>query len=404
MHNQNGANFTFPHKSTYTESVMAKMCPKAGACGACAFNGIKYSKQLEKKQAYVEDLLLQFGPVAPIIGMTEPFFYRNKVQSVFGYSPKGELVSGIYREGTHKLIPVRDCMIEDREADSVLATIRDLVKSFGIPPYDEDSHTGAIRHVLIRRAVATDQTLVVLVSGSPTFRPKDAFVREIVSRHPSVKTVLLHINNQDTSMVLTDGPVRILYGEGFIQDELCGLSFRISARSFYQVNATQAAKLYTIAMRMARFKGNESVIDAYCGTGTIGLIASSWGAGHVTGIELNPDAVEDAIFNAKLNNLENVSFVCADASTEMKKMAKEGIKVDTVFLDPPRSGSDERFLSSLIRLSPKTVIYISCNPETLARDLRYLTSMGPYKMVGAQPVDMFPQTSHIETIALMSRI
>lgn len=403
MHNKIGSNFTFPHKSPYTETVMAKMCPKAGACGGCALNGIKYSKQLEKKQAYVDDLLLPFGPVAPIIGMSEPFFYRNKVQSVFGYDKKGEIVSGIYREGTHKLIPVRDCMIEDQEADAVLATIRDLVKSFAIPPYDEDSHTGAIRHVLIRRAVATDQTLVVLVSGSPTFRPKDAFVREIVRRHPSVKTVLLHINNQDTSMVLTDGPIRTLYGEGFIQDNLCNLSFRISARSFYQVNATQAAKLYTIAMRMARFKGNENVIDAYCGTGTIGLIASSWGAGHVTGIELNPDAVEDAVFNASLNGLQNVSFICADASVEMKKMAKEGAKVDVVFLDPPRSGSDERFLASLIKLSPKTVIYISCNPETLARDLRYLTKMGPYKMVGAQPVDMFPQTSHIETCVLLCK-
>ena len=403
MHNKIGSNFTFPHKSPYTEAVMAKMCPKAGACGGCALNGIKYSKQLEKKQAYVDDLLLPFGPVAPIIGMAEPFFYRNKVQSVFGYGQKGEIVSGIYREGTHKLIPVRDCMIEDQEADAVLATIRDLVKSFSIPPYDEDSHTGAIRHVLIRRAVATDQTLVVLVSGSPTFRPKDAFVREIVRRHPSVKTVLLHINNQDTSMVLTDGPIRTLYGEGFIQDNLCNLSFRISARSFYQVNATQAAKLYTIAMRMARFKGNENVIDAYCGTGTIGLIASSWGAGHVTGIELNPDAVEDAVFNASLNNLQNVSFICADASVEMKKMAKEGAKVDVVFLDPPRSGSDERFLASLIKLSPKTVIYISCNPETLARDLRYLTKMGPYKMIGAQPVDMFPQTPHVETCVLLCK-
>ena len=403
VHNKIGSNFTFPHKSPYTEAVMAKMCPKAGACGGCALNGIKYSKQLERKQALVEDLLLPFGPVASILGMSEPFFDRNKVQSVFGYDKKGEIVSGIYREGTHKLIPVRDCMIEDQEADAVLATIRDLVKSFSIPPYDEDSHTGAIRHVLIRRAVATDQTLVVLVSGSPMFRPKDAFVREIVRRHPSVKTVLLHINNQDTSMVLSDGPIRTLYGEGFIQDNLCNLSFRISARSFYQVNATQAAKLYTIAMRMARFKGNENVIDAYCGTGTIGLIASSWGAGHVTGIELNPDAVEDAVFNASLNNLQNVSFICADASVEMKKMAKEGAKVDVVFLDPPRSGSDERFLASLIRLAPKTVIYISCNPETLARDLRYLTKMGPYKMLGAQPVDMFPQTAHIESCVLLER-
>ena len=388
----------------YTPIVMARMCPKAGACGACNYNGIKYSKQLDKKQEFVDSLLLPFGPVAPIIGMEDPFFYRNKVQAVFGYNSKGEVVSGIYREGTHKLIPVRDCMIEDKEADSVLATIRDLVKRFGITPYDEDLQTGAIRHVLIRRAVATDQTLVVIVSGSHTFRPKDAFVREIVKKHPSVRTVLLHINDQKTSMVLSDGPCKVLYGDGWIQDEMCGLKFRISARSFYQVNAIQAARLYTIAMRMARFKGNESVIDAYCGTGTIGLIASSWGAGHVTGIELNPDAVADAKENARLNGLESVDFICADASSHMKEMAKSGVTADTVFLDPPRSGSDERFLASLIRLNPKTVVYISCNPETLARDLRYLTKMGPYRMVGAQPVDMFPQTSHVETVVLLSRV
>ena len=383
---------------------MAKMCPKAGACGACAYNGVKYSKQLERKQELVDSLLRPFGPVAPILGMENPFNYRNKVQSVFGTDLRGNMVSGIYREGTHKLIPVRDCMLEDIEADSVLATIRELLKLFKVPPYDEDLRTGVIRHVLIRRAVSTNQTLVVLVSGSHTFKPKDAFIRELVSRHPSVKTILLNINDQKTSMVLSDGPCKVIYGEGWIEDELCGLRFRISAKSFYQVNAYQAARLYTIAMRMARFKGSEYVIDAYCGTGTIGLIAASWGAGSVTGIELNPSAVEDAKANAELNNITNASFICADASAELKRMAKEGSTADVVFLDPPRSGSDERFLASVIKLSPKTVIYISCNPETLARDLRYLTKMGPYKMVGAQPVDMFPQTGHVETVALISHI
>ena len=379
------------------------MCPKAGACGGCAYNGVRYSKQLERKQDLVESLLLPFGPVAPIIGMENPFFYRNKVQSVFGTDARGNLVSGIYREGTHKLIPVRGCMLEDAEADAVLATILELLKSFRVPAFDEDTGSGVIRHVLIRRAVATDRTLVVLVSGSRTFRPKEAFIRDLVKKHPSVKTVLLNINDRKTSMVLSDGPCTVLYGEGWIEDVLCGLRFRISAKSFYQVNASQAARLYTIAMRMARFKGNESVIDAYCGTGTIGLVATSWGAGHVTGIELNSSAVEDAVENARINGIENATFICADASAELKKMAKEGARADVVFLDPPRSGSDERFLASLIKLAPETVIYISCNPETLARDLRYLTKMGPYRMVGAQPVDMFPQTSHIETCVLLGK-
>ena len=387
---------------------MAKQCPRAGACGACQLNGVKYSTQLARKQAFVEEQLGCFGPVAPIIGMENPFHYRNKVQSVFGLNSKGELINGIYRLGTHKLIPIRDCMIEDEEADSILETIRQLAKERGIEPYDEDFGTGVLRHVLIRRAVSTNQTLVVLVSGCPRFRPKDSFAHEIARRHPSVKGVLLHLNDEKTSMVLSSNPCKLIWGQGWIEDELCGLRFRISAKSFYQVNPTQAARLYTIAMRMARLSQTDVVVDAYCGTGTIGLIASKWGAGRVLGIELNPSAVEDARENAALNGIENASFVCGDASEVLKAMSKGSLEgydstADVVFIDPPRSGSDERFLSSVIRLAPKTIVYISCNAQTLARDLRYLTTMGPYRMYGAQPVDMFPQTTHVETVALLTR-
>ncbi len=407
---------------------MAKQCPRAGACGACQLNGVKYSTQLSRKQAYVESLLSCFGPVAPIIGMENPFHYRNKVQSVFGLNSKGEVINGIYRLGTHKLIPIRDCMIEDEEADSILETIKSLVKARGIEPYDEDRQVGAIRHVLIRRAVSTNQSLVVIVSGSPKFRPKESFAQEIAKRHPSVKGVLLNVNAEKTSMVLSDGPCKLIWGQGWIEDELCGLRFRISAKSFYQVNSVQAAKLYTIAMRMARLSEKETVIDAYCGTGTIGLISSRWGAGHVIGIELNESAVADAIENAALNGISNATFLCGDASAILKDMAKGHVwfgedgnnligldppnkagftqisKADVLFMDPPRSGSDERFLSSVIKISPKTIVYISCNPQTLARDLRYLTINGPYHMVGAQPVDLFPQTEHVETVVLMSRV
>lgn len=398
---------------------MAKQCPRSGACGACQLNGVKYSTQLARKQAFVEEQIGCFGPVAPIIGMENPFHYRNKVQSVFGLNSKGEVINGIYRLGTHKLIPIRNCMIEDEEADSILETIRFLVKERMIEPYDEDLGTGALRHVLIRRAVATNQSLVVLVSGSPKFRPKDSFALEIARRHPSVKGVLLHLNDEKTSMVLSSNPCKLIWGQPWIEDELCGLRFRISAKSFYQVNPVQAARLYTIAMRMARLSKTDFVVDAYCGTGTIGLIASKWGAGRVLGIELNPSAVEDARENAALNGIENASFVCGDASEVLKALSRgsfdgvscfEGFDVsplprsaDVVFLDPPRSGSDERFLASVIRLAPKTIVYISCNAQTLARDLRYLTTMGPYRMYGAQPVDMFPQTTHVEAIVSLQR-
>ncbi len=378
-----------------------KQCPKSGSCGACAFNGVKYSKQLQEKQKYVEKQIAKFGPVAPILGMADPFYYRNKIQSVFGTDSKGNIVNGIYRQGTHSIIPVSGCMLEDKEGDAVLSSVKEFVKKRKITAYDEDEHKGFLRHVLIRRGVATNQTMVVLVVSSFNFKQKNDFVRELTQKHPSVKTILLNRNTEQTSMVLSDEPEKIIYGDGYIVDELCGLHFRISAKSFYQVNPYQTAKLYTIAMRMARFKGNEKVIDAYCGTGTIGLIASQY-AKEVVGIELNPQAVADAENNAQINNISNVSFITADASLKLKEMAKNKESADVVFMDPPRSGSDERFLASLIKLSPKTIIYISCNPETLSRDLRYLCNMSNYSVIGAQPVDMFPQTSHLETVVLLS--
>lgn len=382
---------------------MAKTCAKAGACGGCCFSGTKYSLQLEKKQAYIEKLLGRYCKVAPIYGMEDPFYYRNKVQSVFGCDRNGKLISGIYRYGTHHLIEVHSCMIENRIADEVLMSVRDLARRFGLSAYDEDRGTGFLRHVLVKIAVATGQVMVVLVTSTYDFKQSRSFVSQLVERHPQIKTVLINKNDEKTSMVLSGEPVKILYGDGYITDELCGLSFRISARSFYQVNPVQAARMYTCAMRMARLTGNEKVIDAYCGTGTIGLIASSFGAGEVVGIELNGDAVSDANENARLNGITNATFICDDASSCLKEMAKNGESADVVFMDPPRAGSDERFLSSVIKLSPKTIVYISCNPDTLERDLRYLTKMSSYRVIGIQPVDLFPQTEHVETVVLLSK-
>lgn len=380
---------------------MARQCPKAQACGGCAYNGVKYSQQLEIKQNLVNDLIGPFCPVAPIYAMEDPFYYRNKVQSVFGISRSGQTVSGIYRKGTHNLIPVSTCMIEDRMADHILQTVRTLVRRFGIMPYDEDSCKGFLRHVLIRISRSTGQAMVVLVASAFRFPQEKGFVKALLEAEPSVTTVLINKNSEKTSMVLSDLPERILCGSGYIEDVLCNLRFRISAKSFWQVNSVQAQRMFNAAMRMVRFKGNEHVIDAYCGTGAIGLIAASRAA-SVTGIELNPSAVEDAKINAKINGIENSSFICGDASDVIKDMASEHVPCDVLFLDPPRSGSTEKFLAAAMRLAPKTIIYISCNPETLARDLRYIVSRGMYRALGAQPVDMFPQTSHCETVCLLT--
>ncbi len=366
--------------------------------------GIKYSEQLERKQDYICSLLQKFGPVAPIKGMENPYYYRNKVQSVFGTDRKGNTINGIYRAGTHQIIDVKSCMIEDKDADAVLSTIKTLVKTLGLRPYDEDLKTGFLRHVLIRKAVATGQIMVVLVVSSYRFKTQDRFVRTLTEKHPQIRSILLNRNTEKTSMVLGEGEEKIIYGDGFIEDILCGLRFRISAKSFYQVNHTQAEKLFTVAMRMARFSGNETVIDAYCGTGTIGLIAAKSGAKSVLGIELNPSAVADAERNASLNNIQNASFICGDAGEKLKELAKQKKSCDVLFMDPPRAGSDERFLASVIKLSPKTLIYISCNPETLERDLRYILKMSDYRVVGFQGVDMFPQTDHIETVILLNNL
>jgi len=379
-------------------------CPLFPRCGACDYLDISYSTQLKMKQTMLEEYLDKFQVVAPVIGMDNPYHYRNKVQAVFGYDRKGGVISGIYQKGTHYLIGVKNCLLEDEVATEILREIRILVNKLHIEIYDEDANTGFLRHVLIRRSPTTKQVMVILVGSQYKFSQEKAFVNLLVRKFPFITSVQLNKNDEDTSMVLSENPERLLWGEEKIEDELCGLRFKISSKSFYQVNSAQAEKLYNVAIKMAQLSGKESVIDAYCGTGTIGLIAANNGAKEVIGIESNPKAVEDANENKKLNNLDNIDFVCKDASTYLKKLAKEKKTVDVIMLDPPRSGSDEEFLAAAIKLNPEKIVYISCDVETLERDLRYLVNFGPYYVRGIQGVDMFCQTKHVETIVLMSRV
>ena len=376
------------------------LCPAAGKCGSCVYQGIPYSEQLKKKQNQVKKLLKGMCPVRPMTGMEHPVHYRNKVHAVFDRKKDGTIISGVYARGSHRVVPVEECMIEDALSDAVIRDIRGLLKSFKIKIYNEDSGYGLFRHVLIRRGFASGQMLVVLVISSPVFPSKNNFVKALLKLHPEITSIVLNINDRKTSMVLGDREI-VLYGKGFIEDTLCGRIFRISPRSFYQVNPVQTEVLYQKAIELAALTGKERVIDAYCGIGTIGLSASSH-AGEVLGVELNPDAVRDAIANARRNGVKNIYFYQNDAGEFMKEMAAEGERADVVFMDPPRAGSDEAFLSSLIRLSPERVVYISCNPETLARDMKYLVRHG-YRAREAWPVDMFPWTDSIEAVVLLSR-
>ena len=323
-----------------------------------------------------------------------------KVHAVFGYR-KGEAISGVYEEKTHNIVPVETCMIEDKKADEIIGTIRGMLKSFKIHTYDEDTGYGLLRHALIRRGFTSGQIMVVLVTASPVFPSKNNFVKALRQKHPEITTIVQNINNRGTSMVLGDKE-HVLYGKGFIEDELCGCKFRISPKSFYQVNPVQTEYLYGKAIELADLTGNERVLDAYCGIGTIGIIAASK-AKEVIGVELNADAVRDAIQNAKCNDVKNIRFFCNDATEFMMQMAASGDTVDVVLMDPPRAGSTEAFIKAVAAVKAKTVIYVSCGPDTLARDLGVFKKMG-YQAEGAWPVDMFPATGHCENVVRLNRV
>ena len=376
------------------------MCPYAKKCGGCDYQGIEYKKQLEQKEASVKKLLKPFGKVGSIVGMENPYHYRHKVHAVFDCVGRGQVVAGVYKKNSHDVVDIEQCQIEDKEADAIIREIKSLLKSFKIKTYDEDTGYGLLRHVLVRKGYHTGEIMVVLVLVSPILPSKNNFVKALRKNYPNISTVVINVNDKKTSMVLGERNITI-YGKGFIEDKLCGYTFRISPNSFYQVNPAQTERLYEKAISCAKLTGKERVIDAYCGTGTIGIIASKM-AKEVIGVELNKDAIKDAITNAKRNEIKNIRFINDDAGKYMVSMAEKKETADVVIMDPPRSGSDEAFLSSVVKLAPKRVVYVSCNPETLARDLKYLTKKG-YKVEEAVPYYMFPFTSHCETVCALVR-
>lgn len=377
-----------------------KLCPSAGRCGGCQLIHLPYKKQLERKKKKLEDLLCGICTVYGMEGMENPWHYRNKVHAVFDHDRKGNPISGIYEAGSHRVVPVDRCLLEDEKADEIIVTIRELLKSFKIRTYDEDTGYGLLRHVLIRKGFFSGQIMVVLVTVSPVFPSKSNFVRALREKHPEITTIVQNINERNTSMVLGKRD-HIFFGRGFIEDYLCGCVFRISPQSFYQINPVQTEKLYQKALKLADLHGDETVIDAYCGIGTIGIIAAKQ-AGKVIGVELNPEAVRDAVNNAKINHIQNIRFYCNDAGRLMQEMAESGQKADVVIMDPPRSGSTEEFMNAVKILGPQKVVYISCGPETLARDLQYFHKLG-YQADGGWGYDLFPGTEHVETVVLLTQ-
>ena len=379
---------------------LPEKCKVWKKCGGCQFQGVPYTEQIKIKQKNMNKLLKKYGNVKPIIGMENPFYYRNKVHAVFDRDKKGNIICGTYEAGTHRVVPVEECMIEDKTSQEIIRAIRDMLKSFRIKTYDEDTGYGLLRHVLVRRGFSTDEIMVVLVVASPIFPSKNNFVKALRKKFPQISIVVLNVNDKKTSMVLGERDI-VLYGKGFIRDRLCGCTFRISPQSFYQVNPVQTELLYKTAIEYAGLGRKERVIDAYCGIGTIGLVAAGK-AREVIGIELNKNAVRDAIVNARENKITNARFYQGDAGEFMEGMVSEGERADVVFMDPPRTGSTEKFLTSMVKLGPSRIVYISCGPDTLARDLEFLTKHG-YVTRKIQPVDMFSFTEHCEVVCLLTK-
>ena len=342
-------------------------------------------------------------PGIPRAGAAEPWHYRNKAIATFATGPRGRLTCGIYATGTHRVLPYTDCLLQDTVINQTIAAVLEAARACRWPAFEEDRGTGLLRHVLVRRGKTSGQVLVVLVTAQENLPGSRNFVKALREKAPWVTSVVQNCNPRRTSAVL-GSDVRTLYGPGKITDTLCGLQFAISPRSFYQVNPEQTEVLYAKAIEFAALTGKETVIDAYCGIGTIGLCAAGR-AKQVIGVERNPDAVRNACANAAANKINNARFICADATDWMRAAAQPNSGLphpDVVFLDPPREGSTLACIDAVAAMKPKRVVYVSCNPETLARDLTHLTRRG-WKALKIQPVDMFPHTEHVETVVLISR-
>ena len=378
-------------------------CPVRKRCGGCSFIGLDYKWTLEYKEKYVSELLRPYVKLSGIVGMDDPYHYRNKVNAAFAHVKDGRRernVSGIYEQGTHKVVPVKECLLEDKRADAIIQDILKMTRDFKIKIYDEDSEYGLLRHVMVRTGHVTGQVMVVFVLASAVLPNKNAFVEKLLEKHPEITTIVISVNDEHTSMVLGEREI-VIYGKGYIEDKLCGNTFRISPKSFYQVNSVQTEKLYRQAMKFANLTGRERVIDAYCGIGTIGITAAAK-AKEVIGIELNGDAVRDAVRNARANDIRNISFYENDAGIFLMGMADQKEMCEVIFMDPPRSGSTEEFMQAAVDMRPGRIIYISCEPTTLARDLKWLKKHG-YKAREAVAYDMFPFTENVETIVLMTK-
>ena len=358
-----------------------------------------YEEQLRFKQIKVDRLMGKLCRPDRIIAAEKPEGYRCKVQGAFDFK-NGKTVSGVYQSSTGGVVAAERCPINDERADKIIKAVKKTAMSLKIPVWCSYNGRGFLRHVLVRIARNTGEIMVIIVGASENFPSKAAFVKSLLEKCPEITTLVFSVNRSD-KMTVGD-KCEVLYGNGYIEDIICKKRFRISPKSFAQVNPAQAEKLYELAVGSAKLTGKETVIDAYCGIGAMSLIAAGRSK-KVYGCEINRSAVNDAVINAKLNNADNVEFICSDSGKFLSEFNEAGLKADVVILDPARAGCDRKFISELVKASPERIVYVSCEPETQARDVFFLIKNG-YKLKKLMPVDMFPFTNHVECIAVLNKV
>ena len=381
-------------------------CPVADKCGGCCYQHITYEEELRAKEKKVRDALTRIGGqdgavLKGITGAPTTEHYRNKAQYPVGRDADGNIVTGFYRPRSHDIVPVERCLIQSETADRIAAVVRQWMQAFDVPPYDYAAKRGAIRHIYVRVGEKSGESQLTLIAATRKMPALDELVRRLREAEPSLTGVLLNHNQRGDNVILGDR-TDVLWGEPMLEDRLCGHSFLLSPKAFYQVNHVQAERLYACTVEFAGLTGQETVIDLYCGAGTITLTLAEK-AKTVIGVEIVPDAVENARQNAIRNEMENVEFLCADAGQAARQLAARGVRPDVLVVDPPRKGLDEQTRDAILKMKPPRVVYVSCDPATLARDVRELTGAG-YRLMCAQAFDLFPRTGHVETVVLLSKL
>ncbi len=379
-------------------------CPAYAKCGGCVFRHLSYEAETKIKADFVADCLKRIGKTdivpEPIIAADSRQGYRNKAQFPVAADADG-IRMGFFASHSHRVIECRSCPLQPSEFEEILNAFEQYIRSCKVSVYDETAHRGLLRHIYLRRAHATGEIMVCAVINGNRLPEEERLVKMLLAANPDIKSICVNMNKEKTNVILGK-KCRTLYGSDYITDILCSLKFRLSALSFYQVNAVQAEKLYGKAAEFAHLTGKETVLDLYCGTGTIGLTMASQ-AKEVIGVEIIPEAIEDAKINAQINSITNTRFICGDASFAAKELEKEGLRPDVVILDPPRKGCSADVLEAVAKMAPDRIVYISCDPATQARDLTVLAPLG-YTAEKACPVDMFPATGHVETVCLLSKL